>query len=186
MCAARCPSAPCRAPRRPALCRVVWRGCFLRARMAEVRAHGRRVGVGSLAGLCLGVAMCQRRWTQLSHLGEVLSPVRAEAGNAPRFPRPCTTVPPGPSPPAPTKASARLGAGRALAGGFGPRLVLMQAQRVAGAMAPAKDAAEGPSPAPPRDICRPRPFRAQEPPTASRAGAGPLSGARNAQGRGAS
>ena len=48
--------------------------------------NGRRLGLGALAGLCLFAAMCQRRWTQLSHLGEVLTPVRAEAGNAPRFP----------------------------------------------------------------------------------------------------
>ena len=39
------------------------------------------------------------------------------SGNAPRFPRPCATVPPGPSPPAPKEGSARPGGGEAPADG---------------------------------------------------------------------
>jgi hypothetical protein len=70
------------------------------------------------------------------------SSVRAGTGNAPRFPRPCGTVPRRPAGPG-TPAGQRLpGAGRALAGGLGPRLAWDQRGAVAGAMAPAIEAAK--------------------------------------------
>ena len=107
-----------------------------------------RVGVGAFAGLCLGVAMCQRRRPQFQQLGEVLSPVRAEAGNAPRFPARARRCPVNlrvreQQRPAPDPAGAKRppGAGRALAGGFGPRLAWRQRGDVAGAMAPANKTA---------------------------------------------
>jgi hypothetical protein len=101
-----------------------------------------------LAGLCLFAAMCQRRWTQLSHLGEVLTPVRAQAGNAPRFParaRRCRVdlrdreqQRPAPGP-AGVKRPPRggTGAGR----GLWPPAGLGATFRVAGAMAPANKTA---------------------------------------------
>jgi hypothetical protein len=107
-----------------------------------------RVGVGAFAGLCLGVAMCQRRRPQFQQLGEVLSPVRAEAGNAPRFPARARRCPVNlrvreQQRPAPDPAGAKRppGAGRVLAGGFGPRLAWRQRGDVAGAMAPANKTA---------------------------------------------
>ena len=108
----------------------------------------RRVGVGVLAGLCLGAALCQRRWPQLQQLGEVLSPVRAEAGNALRFPARARRCPvdlrvrehqrPAPGP-AGAKRPPRggTGAGRRL----WPPAGLGATFRVAGAMAPANKTA---------------------------------------------
>jgi hypothetical protein len=71
---------------------------------------------------------------------KLLSSVRAGTGNQLRFPRPRGTVTSRPAGPGTRQASARRGAGRALAGGFGPRLVKDRRGAVAGAMAPAMEA----------------------------------------------
>jgi hypothetical protein len=78
---------------------------------------------------------------------KLLLPPRVRSGNAPRFPRPRATVPCRPAGPGTWQASARPGGreapavgGRALAGGFGPRLDMGQRGAVAGAMAPAIEA----------------------------------------------
>jgi hypothetical protein len=64
--------------------------------------------------------------------------LRAGSGNAQRFPRPCATVRQRPSHPA-QRRPAPAGGGRALAGGFGPRLAKGQRGALAGAMAPARE-----------------------------------------------
>jgi len=61
--------------------------------------------------------------------GKAIAPLGGIRKRDPRFPRPRGTVPRRPAGPGTTSGQRPPWAGRALAGGFGPRLVLIPAQR---------------------------------------------------------
>ncbi len=95
-----------------------------RARSARRGRGGRWPGALAPGWSSGSVALWQGRW-----------PLPWKRGHC--FLRPRGTLPPGPSPPAPTAGQRPPVAGRALAGGFGPRQAKDQRGAVAGAMAPA-------------------------------------------------
>ena len=104
------------------------------------------------AGRCPGALGPRRAWDQRGTVAGAMDPataavkgllsMRAETGNALRFPRPRGTVPQRPVQPAPTEASARRGRGGRWPGALGPRRAWDQRGAVAGAMAPAIEAVE--------------------------------------------
>ena len=117
------------------------------SRKASARPGGREApaGGGSGAGRGLwppagpdpGLALWQGRWPlPLQRVSDFTAPGGIRKRTA--FPRPLGTVPCRPVDPEPTKGQRPPGAGRALAGGFGPRLDKDQRGSVAGAMAPAR------------------------------------------------
>jgi hypothetical protein len=99
------------------------------------------------AGRCPGALGPRRAWDQRGTVAGAMDPataavkgllsMRAETGNALRFPRPRGTVPQRPVQPAPTEASARRGRGGRWPGALGPRLAWGRRGAVAGAMASA-------------------------------------------------
>jgi len=146
-------------PRATLPCRSVGPGTTKGQRPTRRGRCARRGRVGRwLGALAPGRSRCQRgalAGAMAPAIAAVtaLSSVRADQETRPAFPRPRATVPCRPADPGTTPGqrptrragSARPGrvgrppgAGRALAGGFGPRLAKDQRGAVAGAMAPAR------------------------------------------------
>ncbi len=102
-----------------------------RGTFGDVRAPCR----SQAAAKAIRPAACQET---LPDPGKAIAPLGGIRKRDPRFPRPRAPLPPRPVRSAPTTGQRPPGAGRALAGGFGPRLAWGQRSAVAGATAPAR------------------------------------------------